>query len=539
MSPALIEESVYVLSAKYGLVAAGEWIEDYDQRMTRERARDLRTEVSGWVSDQLDSGVERLQLVLGKDYLEAVDSRLLLNARVSVVPGPIGRQLHALKCLASNPANAIGLESQGPSFFVPEWEDHVDPAFDFTTDTWSGSSPTERKDKYAHELFTPPPYDGILVSLAQLTKKKGVLRHGASSFRSDRSVKQQLRVPPNMRLMGDCGAFTYLEHENPPFSPEEAASIYGSLGFDIGASVDHIVFPGMTRLDIFGGRTELTRRELHKRVRQTTENARRFIAARETGGWAFEPMGVIQALSPDHFARLFLEYLDMGYRLIALGGLVPKRTDEIIRTLQAIRTVRLSRPDSVGVGIHLFGVIRKELTPERLREFGVTSFDSASYLRKAWLRSDKNYATSDGNWYAAIRIPFANDPRISGGGKIDERKAQEQRCLELLMDYDNGEQTSIDEILPEILAYDRLLSRISDDGSGLEAAYRRTLEDQPWKQCPCAVCRDIGIHALIFRGINRNRRRGFHNMWVLKQSLLTQGDTGSQETFAASEARGR
>jgi hypothetical protein len=46
------------------------------------------------------------------------------------------------------------------------------------------------------------------------------------------------------------------------------------------------------------------------------------------------------------------------------------------------------------------------------------------------------------------------------------------------------------------------------------AAVQRTLEFRPWKHCPCRVCRDAGVETIIFRGSNRNKRRGFHNLAV-------------------------
>ena len=50
-------------------------------------------------------------------------------------------------------------------------------------------------------------------------------------------------------------------------------------------------------------------------------------------------------------------------------------------------------------------------------------------------------------------------------------------------------------------------------------AYREILEEQPWKKCPCGICKRIGIHVMLFRGAERNRRRGFHNVHVLYRRL--------------------
>jgi len=41
--------------------------------------------------------------------------------------------------------------------------------------------------------------------------------------------------------------------------------------------------------------------------------------------------------------------------------------------------------------------------------------------------------------------------------------------------------------------------------------YERLLRDRPWEQCNCPICTEYGIEVAIFRGNNRNRRRGFHN----------------------------
>lgn len=48
----------------------------------------------------------------------------------------------------------------------------------------------------------------------------------------------------------------------------------------------------------------------------------------------------------------------------------------------------------------------------------------------------------------------------------------------------------------------------------LAERYRITLTEQPWKQCACKICRDAAIDVIIFRGSNRNKRRGIHNLVV-------------------------
>lgn len=69
--------------------------------------------------------------------------------------------------------------------------------------------------------------------------------------------------------------------------------------------------------------------------------------------------------------------------------------------------------------------------------------------------------------------------------------------------------------------------------------YRELLRRQPWTECDCKICCKHGIEVAIFRGNNRNRRRGFHNTHLFydhfeeslpKTAVLTKGDTGLSNT---------
>jgi hypothetical protein len=50
---------------------------------------------------------------------------------------------------------------------------------------------------------------------------------------------------------------------------------------------------------------------------------------------------------------------------------------------------------------------------------------------------------------------------------------------------------------------------IGDDD--LLEKYQETLRERPWEKCDCPICEEHGIEVCIFRGNDRNRRRGFHN----------------------------
>src|SRR5690606_20461326 len=87
------------------------------------------------------------------------------------------------------------------AYFIPEWDDLVDPDFDFAADRHSGGSADWSNEAYAHQLFPSPNYDGILVSkvVAEKSRRK---KERVNTL----GVHRFLRVPENFPVMGDCGA---------------------------------------------------------------------------------------------------------------------------------------------------------------------------------------------------------------------------------------------------------------------------------------------------------------------------------------------
>src|SRR5207344_1317638 len=57
-------------------------------------------------------------------------------------------------------------------YFIPEWDDLVDPDYDFETDTHAGGTGDWSNQVYAHQMYPEPNYDGILVSRAVAEKSK-------------------------------------------------------------------------------------------------------------------------------------------------------------------------------------------------------------------------------------------------------------------------------------------------------------------------------------------------------------------------------
>ena len=173
----------------------------------------------------------------------------------------------------------------------------------------------------------------------------------------------------------------------------------------------------------------------------------------------------------------------------------------------------------------MFGVFRPKLH-KLFRELKIDSFDSATYFRKAWLRSDQNYLSKNGKWYAALRVPMTSDGRtrkrlIGENSDITNLVLEETAVLKLLCRYGKNE-ANLPEVLDALLTYDSHLKRSSDIQS-MKQRYKETLEDRPWTGCGCPFCEKLGIHILIFRGANRNKRRGAHNTLMLYGNIRETG----------------
>lgn len=97
-----------------------------------------------------------------------------------------------------------------------------------------------------------------------------------------------------------------------------------------------------------------------------------------------------------------------------------------------------------------------------------------------------------------------------GLATIEQLQKLEREALKAIRAYDKG-QLDIDTTLNILLEIDKAEGH---DDSQHKLLYRRVLEDQPWKKCGCNICRDLGVEVIIFRGNDRNRRRGFHNTHV-------------------------
>ena len=404
-------------------------------------------------------------------------------------------------------------------FYFPDSQDQIDPAFDFMAEERSLFRVRQRDDRYAHEVHKKPAYSGILVSKTIVDGIGGAGRYTAAQrnrlyrigvrdfFRLDTCKGEPLKS------MGDCGAFSYAALPKPPFKPDAVIDFYEGCGFDQGIAIDHVIFGYRPESDTDGevDPAWVERQELN------VELAESFLERWGARGCGFEPVGVAHGWSPGSYADSVARLQGLGYRRIALGGMVPLKTMQIIDCLEAIDDVR-----EADATLHLLGVTRTE-TITSFAGYGVTSFDSTSPFRQAF-KDDKDNYHWKGRTYTALRIPqVEGNAKLSArirAGHIDQGQARalEQHALRAVREYDE-ERTSIMSVLSAIRAYDELQGR-----KDLTERYRETLEDRPWKRCRCGVCASAGVEVILFRGTERNKRRGFHNLFVFNQRL--QGHLG-------------
>lgn len=396
-------------------------------------------------------------------------------------------------------------------FYFPDSQDLVSPTYDFQHDEYSPLRVRQRDDLYAHEILDTPPYSGILVSKSIVD---GAMK-GAGKYTSAQrarlyrlGVERFFRLPRGVESLGDNGAFNYVDELVPPVTVEETLDFYVGCGFDAGVSVDHIIFgyePLASLNDVDPAWAE--------RRRITLRLAEEFISRVSEQNLKLQPVGAAQGWSPASFADSVEQLQKMGYQRIALGGMVPLKTKDILDCLQEIDNVRLPATE-----FHLLGVTRVE-SMDLFSDFGVTSFDSTSAFRQAFM-DDRNNFHTENDAFIALRVPQVDgNPALKRAilaGRVSQKDAiaQERVCLRVLREFD-GSAGATRRAIAELDAYET----ICQVNRSHRAEYERTLTAAPWNECDCSLCKTLGIEIAIFRGTERNKRRGFHNMSVLANKM--------------------
>ena len=313
-----------------------------------------------------------------------------------------------------------------PKYFLPWWPS------DYIWKEWTPADDLTRGADWTKTYFwddAPDVLDGILVSRM------------AVSPRRVRDLRSEIRY--NGLIMGDSGAHSYRKEDEPPYSCQELLEYYAHGAFDYGMTLDLVAAPWVRK----GG---LPEEELRRRLRRTVENAERCLELHAKHKYPYELIGVVQGWSPDSYRHCARALLALGFSYVAVAG------QRNIRLLKESIEAVLDEVDAVArpVRMHVLGSGDPRLIPFYRRK-EIDSFDSATWLRKAWLDNQRNYFVVDGadyTAYRATRVPTENDL----------------------------------------------------DAEGLSFSTR--------VECDCPWCQSLGREVLIFRGHERNMRRGFHNV---------------------------
>ncbi|MCY3414356.1 MAG: hypothetical protein INQ03_22105 [Candidatus Heimdallarchaeota archaeon] len=381
-------------------------------------------------------------------------------------------------------------------FFIPEWDDLVYDQYDYATEQRLSGS----KRVYAHEIFPNRIYDGILLSKVKIeenkTKYKQISDHGAHHY---------LRF--DGPIFGDCGAWGYYKEKVPPYTTKEVLRYYKDIKVDLGVSVDHLTIAS-------------DQEENHFRLELTKTNAEKFIHQWQEDDYSFTPVGAIQGWDPESYKESLLDILDLNYEYIAIGGVAKTQTEQLLSILKTLKPIieKENAKREQNLDIHLFGVSRLRHV-DKFMQAGITSFDSASELRKSWLSARQNYSSVNYQGYTAIRLPLIRKNKLGtryrkildeGLATLDELMEAEENLLSIMKAFEHNESTA-HEVAE---AFQMFEDSINPKAPSVYSRYRATLEDKPWEQCDCAACRQLGIDIIIFRGNNRNRNRGFHNLHI-------------------------
>ena len=399
-------------------------------------------------------------------------------------------------------------------FYFPDSQDLVSPSYDFKRDEYSPLRVRQRDDKYAHEVLTKPAYQGLLVSKAIVDGSVGGVGKytGAQRQRLFRlGVRGFFRLPDDVTTIGDCGAFSYVNEHTPPYTTDEVLDFYEECGFDSGVSIDHVIL-GYQRPAMIAKPPPpewVERREI------SLKNGLDFIDNARARKSTVEPVGAAQGWDPESYADSVQQLQSFGYKRIALGGMVPLKTPDILDCLMSIDEIR-----STDVELHLLGVTRFEAISKFAR-LGVTSFDSTSAFRQSFMDDRDNYHTDTGA-FTAIRVPQVDGnlmlKRAILSGQVSQAQAirSERSALKALREFDVGTCT-LHHALEALAEYEEVIAV----KKSYLTLYEETLSSAPWKSCPCGLCEKHGIDIAVFRGTERNKRRGFHNLAVLAAKMKT------------------
>ena len=204
-------------------------------------------------------------------------------------------------------------------FFFPDSQDQIDPSFDFEREASSPDRVRQRDDRYAHEVISPAPYTGMLLSKA-LVDGPGAStpsRNGTGS--TDSACAASSASTPatgrGLRRSATAARSTTCARRSRRTRSRRSIDFYEECGFDYGISVDHVI------LGYIPDATDVVRplREAPQdwidRQELTLEYAAEFLRRHRAINASFTPLGVAQGWSPTSYAHAVQVLQTDGLRL--------------------------------------------------------------------------------------------------------------------------------------------------------------------------------------------------------------------------------
>ncbi|MGD1858070.1 MAG: hypothetical protein ACFB2W_27860 [Leptolyngbyaceae cyanobacterium] len=283
--------------------------------------------------------------------------------------------------------------------------------------------------------YLPNLLDGILVS------RMAVKPHRIKDLR------QTIRY--HGPILGDSGAHSYRALDEPPFTCQDLLEFYAAGQFNYGMILDMVASPWVRP----GG---LPLSELQRRLQLTLTNAEHCLTLHQRYQYPFELIGVVQGWDPDSYRTCAQALLKMGFTHLAIAG---QRSLKLIKAaIDTVLTETQNHPDPIK--LHILGTGNPNVLSFYVAK-GIHSFDSSTWLRKAWLDAKRNYFIVSHQTYQAYQA-----------------------------------------------------TRL-----GLAPLTDQPIEWSTPITCSCPFCQHLGQHILLFRGHERNTRRGFHNIYQYIQFL--------------------
>ena len=226
-------------------------------------------------------------------------------------------------------------------FFFPDSQDQIDPGFDFDTEEHPVHRVRQRDDLYAHESLDGHVIDGLLVSKAIVDGTAGAAGKYTVAQRNRlyrAGVRRFFRLDqapgPALQTMGDCGAFSYIREDMPPVTPDQVIDFYDECGFDLGISVDHVIFGFDPAADIDPHHPQAE--QWHARQQITLDLADTFLARCKARKYTVPTPRRRPGMESGLLRAAVRALQKIGYTRIALGGMVPLKTPEILACLREV-----------------------------------------------------------------------------------------------------------------------------------------------------------------------------------------------------------